>query len=89
MSAQTGMIGIPELTEVGIRVRALLSNTCKIGGQIKLDCKSNPFLNDTYLIYQMGFEIASRDTPFYTIIEAARAQYQYIPGATALNLPAP
>jgi len=86
ISAQTGMIGIPEMTEYGVRIRTLLSNACKIGGKFQLISTSNPLLNDNYLIYQMGFEIASRDTPFYTILEAARSIHGYM-GPSSLGLP--
>ena len=71
-SEQTGMIGIPELTEYGVRVKMLLAPTLKLGGSINLTSVLMPLLNGVYVIYKLGFEIASRDTNFYSIIEAAK-----------------
>lgn len=81
LSMQTGMIGVPELTEYGVRVKCLLTPTIKIGGQLELISLLNPFLNGKYTIYQMSFEVASRDTPFYCIIEASKYPVLYMQSA--------
>ena len=83
LNMNTGMIGVPELTDVGMRVRMLITPNIKIGGKIALQSYLNPFLNGNYYIYQMGFEIASRDTPFYGI--AYGSKYPILWGAA--NLP--
>ena len=72
LSAETGMIGIPMMTEYGVRVKMLLSPTIKIGGNLVLDSKSNPLLNDTYILYKLGFDIASREDAFYGIAEGSK-----------------
>ena len=72
LNQQSGMIGVPELTEYGVRVKCLLNPAVRIGGQIQLESVLNPFLNGVYTVYQMGFDIASRDTPFYCIIEMSK-----------------
>lgn len=72
ISASTGMIGIPEPTEYGVRIITFLNQNVKVGGLITLDAKSNPLLNGNYMIYRVQFDISSRDTPFYTIIEASK-----------------
>lgn len=78
ISEETGLVGIPELTEWGVRVRCMLSQGLRVGGTLKLTSKSNPSLNSTddpktaYTIYRTGFEIATRDTPFYDVVEATR-----------------
>lgn len=65
LSEETGMIGIPELTEQGVKVRMLLDTQTKIGGGLKVDSKMYPTVNGEYVVYQLGFDIASRETPFY------------------------
>lgn len=72
LSAQSGMIGQPELTEYGIRVKSLLSPNVQLGGQLSLESINNPSLNGDYTIYRTGFEIATRDIAFYDVIEATR-----------------
>lgn len=72
LSKDTGMVGIPELTEYGIRVRCLLAPSVKLGGAVQLSSVLNPLIDGTYTIYKLGFEIASRDTAFYSIIEATK-----------------
>jgi hypothetical protein len=69
LSLENGMVGIPEITETGIRVRMLLDNATQLGGQIELTSQLNPSLNGRYGIYKLSFDIASRDVPFYWIAE--------------------
>ena len=70
INSSTGMIGVPEVTETGIRVKMLINNQVQIGNSIQITSALNPVANGTYFINQLGFEIASRDTPFYWIIDA-------------------
>lgn len=72
LSAETGMIGIPEFTEQGIKVKMLLDNQTTLGSQLTINSVQYPAANGQYVIYKLGFEIASRDIPFYYIAEAAR-----------------
>ncbi len=66
------MIGIPEFTEQGIKVKMLLDNQTKLGGGLRITSSIYPAVNGDYVIYKLGFDIATRDTPFYYIAEAAR-----------------
>ena len=77
VNAETGMIGIPTFTEQGIRVKFLLDPKTQLGGYIDLTSKMYPSCNGRYIVYKLGFEIASRDTPFYYIAECVREGYQY------------
>jgi hypothetical protein len=74
VNSGTGMIGIPEFTEWGIKVKFLLDNQTTIGGGLLISSQQYPAVNGMYVIYKLGFEIATRDTPFYYIAEAARIQ---------------
>lgn len=72
LSQDSGMIGQIELTEYGVRVKSLLSPSVILGGTLTLNSVQNPSLNGDYTIYRTGFEIATRDTAFYDVIEATR-----------------
>lgn len=72
LSAETGMIGIPEFTEQGIKVKFLLDNQTTLGSSLEIQSKQYTAANGTYVIYKLGFQVANRDTPFYFIAEAAR-----------------
>lgn len=72
LNAETGMIGIPEFTERGIKVKMLYDNTTKLGTGLDVRSVINPAANGLYAVYKLGFEVASRDTPFYLTAEASR-----------------
>lgn len=72
LSLDTGMIGIPEFTETGIKVKMLFDNQTVLGGGLNITSKLNPAANGLYTVAKLGFELASRDTPFYYIAEATR-----------------
>lgn len=79
VNASTGMIGIPEFTEWGIKVKFLLDNQTTIGGALTITSQLYPAINGVYVIYKLGFDIATRDTPFYYIAEAARISSKVTP----------
>lgn len=72
LNLDSGMIGIPEFTEQGIKVKMLFDNQTTLGGALKITSKLNPAANGSYTIFKLGFELANRDTPFYLIAEATR-----------------
>lgn len=72
LSAKSGMIGLPEQTEKGVRVTYLLDPSSRVGGELVVESEANPALSGAYTIYKLGFDISSHDTPFYTTAEAAR-----------------
>ncbi len=76
LNLETGMIGIPQFTEQGLRVTFLLDNKTVIGGGLKIESTIYPAINGQYVIYKLGFNITSRDTPFYYIAECARIRGQ-------------
>ena len=67
-----GMIGLPDITEQGIKVKILLNPDTALGGILNVTSKINPSANGNYLIYKLGFDIANRDIPFYWIVEGKR-----------------
>ena len=72
VSETNGMIGIPEWTELGARVTFLIDSKTTVGSYIDIDSKKYPSFSGRYGIFKLGFNLASRETPFYYIAEAAR-----------------
>lgn len=72
LSAESGMIGLPETTEQGVKVKYLLDPKTQLGGELIVDSKINKAVSGPYVIYKLGFEITSRDVPFYWIAECKR-----------------
>lgn len=72
LDVDSGLVGVPEWTEHGVKVRYMLDATSRLGGQLVLRSKINPAVNGSWVIVKLGFEIASRDTPFYYIAECTR-----------------
>ena len=72
LSEATGMVGLPEPTEQGVRVKYLLDPQSRLGGELRIESVTNPAASGRYLIYKLGFEVATRDIPFYSIAEASR-----------------
>lgn len=68
----TGMIGIPEVTERGVKVGFLFDLDTNLGGAIELTSELNPALNGNYTIYSLDFDLATRDTAWYYTAEASR-----------------
>lgn len=61
----TGMIGVPQFTEFGIKATFLLDNQTVIGGALDIKSEINPAIDGKYAIYKLEFEIATHETPFY------------------------
>jgi hypothetical protein len=69
---QNGMVGIPEITEQGLKVKFLLDNKTVLGGLLRVKSNLYPVVNGDYLIYKLGFEITNRARPFYYTAECMR-----------------
>jgi hypothetical protein len=72
LSARSGLVGIPELTEQGVKVRFLLDPRAQLGGRLTLRSEIYPAVDGQYAIYSLAYELASRDTPWYGIAECMR-----------------
>jgi hypothetical protein len=72
LDLSSGMIGIPEVTEQGLKATFLLDNKTSLGSALQIRSEIYPAVNGTYVIYKLSFDIASRDVPFYFIAEAKR-----------------
>lgn len=72
VSSDTGMVGVPEITAQGVRVQFLFNPSAQIGGAIEVRSKINPAANGLFEIYKLTFDISSRQTQFYNIVEGFR-----------------
>ncbi|OJW21164.1 MAG: hypothetical protein BGO49_24430 [Planctomycetales bacterium 71-10] len=81
ISADTGMVGIPQVTDSGVVVRAMIDPAIKVGCGVTIVSKLNPAANGSYKVVQLNFEAASRETPFwYTLACSNLAYYQGVDG---------
>lgn len=72
LNKATGMVGVPQFTEFGVRASMLLDKQTTIGGALQIESEVSPAINGTYAIYKLDFEVASRDIPFYYHASAIR-----------------
>lgn len=80
ISANTGMVGVPQLTTLGVAVKLMLNPQIMLGGQVIIDSLINPAANGTYYVIQIDFEVANRDTPFWYTLSCLSPSY--FPGGT-------
>ncbi len=72
LSADSGMIGIPKLTEQGIQVSFLYDGIVDIGWALRIKSDIYPSANGDYCIYKLGFDLSSHGTSFYFNADAKR-----------------
>jgi hypothetical protein len=73
-----GMVGIPQPVWDGVLVKVMAASTIQLGGKVNIQSKLNPSVDGEYYVWQINFEIASRDHPFwYTLYCKAPP---YVPG---------
>lgn len=70
ISKDSGMIGQPEPDQYGVKVRCLLDASLNLSQWIKLKSVKLPNLNGYYQIYDLDFDFANREQPFYCNIYA-------------------
>lgn len=65
-----GMIGVPEVNELGVNARLLITDRdIKPADLVTVQSELNPAANGTFFVYKLGFDIASRATSFYWNLE--------------------
>lgn len=70
LSMDSGMVGIPEATEQGVRVKCMYNPTFRIGALLEVQSKIYPGINGKYIIFKMTYDVSNRDDPFYIVVEA-------------------
>jgi len=72
LSAANGMVGKPEFTDFGVKVKFLFDVYTKVGDELEIVSEVYPAANGRYVIYKLDFDIANRDTPFWYVAETRR-----------------
>lgn len=73
VNSSSGMIGIPEFTEYGIRVRTLADKSIRLGGGMRLTSTMVPVMNADYVITRLDYDLTTRENPFYYDVWANRS----------------
>lgn len=69
INATTGMVGIPEVNEWGVRVKMMIDNSVKLGSPVRIESEFNPGANGDYYIFKQDFHVANRENPFYYVLD--------------------
>lgn len=72
LSMETGMIGIPELTEQGFKATCLLNPNIRLGGNLTVKSTLNPAASASFCVFKLTYELTNRDVAFYVIAEGKR-----------------
>ena len=73
VSAATGMVGIPEYTEYGIKVKTLADRNIVLGGGMTLNSVMVPAMNADYVITRLDYDLSTRSQEFYYDVWANRS----------------
>jgi hypothetical protein len=73
VNKDSGMIGIPEFTEYGIRVRTFADRNIVLGGAIRLMSEMIPVMNGDYVITRIDYSLTTRAQDFYYDVYANRS----------------
>lgn len=72
ISKDTGMIGIPEPDEYGVKIKFLIDSSVFIGDWVYIKSVKLPGIDGYYQIYALEFDFATREQPFYCIASCKR-----------------
>jgi len=72
VNLDTGLIGLPEFNDFGVRVTILMNPAIRLGDDINLVSRNYPATTGLYNVYKLNFNLANRDQPFYYVLEASR-----------------
>lgn len=72
LNKDTGLLGIPEFVDFGVRVQFFVDNVTKVGTLLRIESEIYPAANGDYKIYKLNFDVANREQPFYYVAEALR-----------------
>lgn len=79
ININTGMVGIPEFIDLGVRTTLLLTSDVNLGERVDVKSTQYAAADGEYIIFTLGFNLASRDVPFYYIIDATRKDLGTLP----------
>lgn len=65
ITPNSGLIGIPQPDEYGVKVKILIDPSINLGDWFKLESQKLPALNGYYQIYEMIYDFATREPQYY------------------------
>lgn len=65
ITADSGLIGLPQPDEQGVKVKVLLDPAVALGDWFKLESKRLPIVNGFYQVYEMTYDFATREPQYY------------------------
>lgn len=73
VNKNSGMIGIPELNENGVKIKYLFDPAVTLGGTLSASSALNPAVNGDYIIYKLSYDLSNHNESFYNSAECRRA----------------
>ena len=70
ISKDSGMIGLPEPDQYGVKVKCLLDPSLNLSKWVKVESVKLPTINGYYQVYDLDFDFANREQNFYCNIYA-------------------
>lgn len=65
LNKDTGMVGIPKLTEKGLTVQFLIGPETVLGGALRVESKINKAVNGDWVINQLAYDAQTHGDPFF------------------------
>ena len=65
INKNSGLIGIPEPDEYGVKIKILLDPAVALGDWFKLESERLPIVNGFYQVYEMTYDFATREAQYY------------------------
>lgn len=65
ITPDSGLIGLPQPDEYGVKIKILLDPAVQLGDWFKLESKRLPIVNGFYQVYEMTYDFATREPQYY------------------------
>ena len=65
INGNSGLIGLPQPDEYGVKIKVLLDPSVALGDWFKLESQRLPIVNGFYQVYEMTYDFATREPQFY------------------------
>lgn len=72
LNKDSGMVGLPMLTEVGCDVAYLIDGESVLGGYIQIQSQHNPAADGNYRVDNLAFDVASHGDQFFYTAQGVR-----------------
>lgn len=65
INGDSGLIGLPQPDEYGVKIKVLLDPAVALGDWFKLESKRLPIVNGFYQVYEMTYDFATREPQYH------------------------